>query len=286
MYQHKKAKFIVFSAATIFSLVFYSTPALAIDYRYDDIENITKYKNYNEIESCANQGSPSCLALLGAAYQWGVKFKDKTIERNINISSNYLSKALGGNLMARTLYAYMISEKAPLEKKSLLYSAATEGYLPAIFGLANSYGIKTDKDRLENIRWRKIHMNIDPSAAQDEKGAIGVIYLTLASPDYPNALYWLNKAAIEEDDMSAQYKLAGLFARGNGVRKDYITAYMYYDLSGSAGSEEKFKLSKLMSQEQVQEAIERSHQWQDKYNSYRPGYGAWNDVGGIQWRHQ
>ena len=286
MRQYKKVNLVSFSAIAIFSLVFYSAQALAIGYRNHDIENVTKYKNYNEIESCANQGSPSCLALLGASYYWGVEFKDRVVERNIDISSNYLNKALGNSLMARSLFAHVIDEKAPLEKKSLLYSAATEGYLPAIFSLANSYGMKTDKDRLENIRWRKIHMNIDPSAAQDEKGAIGVIYLTLASPDYPNALYWLNKAAIEEDDMSAQYKLAGLFARGDGVRKDYITAYMYYDLSGSAGSEEKFKLSKLMSQEQVQEAIERSHQWQDKYNSYRPGYGAWNDVGGIQWRHQ
>ena len=86
-----------------------------------------------------------------------------------------------------------------------------------------------------------------------------------------------------EDDMLAERNIAKLYAEGKGVTQDYVTAYMYYDLAGTAGAEEKSKLAELMTPQQVQEGILRSHQWQDEHHSYRPGYGAWNDMGGIKW---
>lgn len=254
-----------------------------IVYEYKDIEFLTQQNNLSEIEHCADRGSPSCLTLLGGAYYWGLSFKDTKTEKNKIMAGNFFLKTLVSSLTARAIFAVIIEDNRPLESGALLNSAATEGYYPGINRLAHRRGLKTDKERLESIKWRKVQMTMTPSIAHDEKGFIGSIYLKMTQPDYSSALPWLHKASEEEDDMLAQHNIARLYAEGKGVDQDYVTAYMYYDLSGSAGSEEKAKLTKYMTPAQVQEGIYRSHQWQDEHHSYRPGYGAWNDTGGIEW---
>ena len=282
MFQYNKFKKIkaIFIA---FTCIAYSATATTITYEYKDIKTLAKQNNLSEIENCAKHNSQSCLTLLGGAYYWGTPFKDKTIERNHKIASNYLKKSLIQSLTSRAILAVIMEKDRAIESHALLTSAATERYYPAINRLAHAGSLETDKDKLESIKWRKVQMTIDPSIAHDEKGFIGAIYLKMSSPDYPNALYWLNRAITEEDDMLAEHNIAKLYAEGKGVAQDYVTAYMYYDLAGTAGAEEKSKLAELMTSEQVLEGISRSHKWQDQHNSYRPGYGAWNDMGGIDW---
>ena len=282
MFQSNKRKLIATPFLLIMCHVSYAAAEM-IRYEYKDIEFIAQQNNLSKIESCASKGSPSCLTLLGGAYYWGLPFKDAKIDKNNIIASNFCRKALISSLTSRAIFSVIIENKRPLESNAILHSAATEGYYPAINRLAHRSGLKTDKEKLESIKWRKIQMTIDPSIENDEKGFIGHIYLDMSNPDYTHALYWLNRAITEEDDMLAQHSIAKLYAEGKGVEQDYVTAYMYYDLAGSAGAEEKSKLTELMSAEQVQEGISRSHQWQDEHHSYRPGYGAWNDMGGIEW---
>ena len=254
-----------------------------IYYNKNDIEKIAMENKYSDIEACAQKGSAACSTILGTAYYRGLSFKDQKVVIDRALARSYFQSSLIDSLTSRSALSMIIKEEKGLESKALMTSAATEGYYPAIYELAHPDYCKANKDLLESIKWRKIQMDIDPSTGGDEKGFIGSIYLQMSPPDYPNALYWLNKAITEEDDMLAQHDIARLYAEGKGVTQDYITAYMYYDLAGTAGAEEKSKLAERMTSEQVLEGMTRSHQWQDQHHSYRPGYGAWNDMGGIDW---
>ena len=283
MYLYKVFKISILISIPLIASIQYSCNANMIRYQKKDIEDITKETSYESTESCAEQGSIKCLTLMGASYFWGINFKDKEIEYNNNMAKNYLTKTLIDSITSRSILAHALEHQQKLESKALLNSAAAEGYYPAIYALAHPGPLKTDEEILKSIKWRKIQISLEPSDGNIEKGFIGDLYLSLNTPDYPNALYWLNRAITEEDDMLAEHNIAKLYAEGKGVEKDYVTAYMYYDLAGTAGAEEKSKLAERMTPEQVQEGLSRSHQWQDEHHSYRPGYGAWNDMGGIEW---
>lgn len=283
MYPYKIFKVFILIFVPMAVSIQYNCNANMIRYQKKDIENIIKETSYESTESCAKQGSIKCSTLMGASYFWGIGFKDKKIEYSNNMARHYLTRTLINSITSRSILAHALEYQQKLESKALLNSAATEGYYPAIYALAHQGPLKTDEEILKSIKWRKVQISLEPSDANIEKGFIGDLYLSLNTPDYSNALFWLNKASIEEDDMFAQHDMARLYAEGKGVEKDYVTAYMYYDLAGTAGAEEKSKLAELMTPEQVQEGLSRSHQWQDEHHSYRPGYGAWNDMGGIEW---
>ena len=285
MYRFKNSKKHFFKTAVITIFLFSADHLYAnlINYSKHEIEKIAMENKYSDIEACAQKGSAACSTILGTAYYRGLSFKDHKVVIDRALARSYFQSSLIDSLTSRSALSMIIKEEKGLESKALMTSAATEGYYPAIYELAHPDYCKTNKDLLESIKWRKIQMDIDPSTGSDEKGFIGSIYLQMSPPDYPNALYWLNKAITEEDDMLAQHDIARLYAEGKGVAQDYVTAYMYYDLAGTAGAEEKSKLAERMTSEQVLEGMTRSHQWQDQHHSYRPGYGAWNDMGGIDW---
>ena len=248
-----------------------------------DIENIAQKANISEIEECKNLSYSVCYTVLGGGYYWGTKFKDKKVEDDDIIAQDYLKKTLISSPIAREIFGYIIEKSRPKESYVLLLSAANEGLTSAIYELGHTSQVYTDKDILERIKWRKILLEKDPSSSKYEYAFIGNFYLRLSTPDYSNALYWLNKAIEQEDDMDAEFDIAGLYAEGKGVAQDYVTAYMYYDLAGSAGAENKAKLVRAMTPTQLREGISRSHLWQDERHTYRPGYGAWNNMGGIEW---
>ena len=50
--------------------------------------------------------------------------------------------------------------------------------------------------------------------------------------DYKQAVYWLRKAA-EQGDASAQYNLGGMYVKGQGVIKDIVYAYMWWNLASA-----------------------------------------------------
>ena len=220
---------------------------------------------------------------MDGSYYWIIKFKDKKIEYDDTIAQSYLKLTLIDNITARSLLEYILEKSRPKESYALLLFAANEELLPAIYYAGHTNSVYTDKDILERIEWRKILLEKDPSSSKYEYAFIGNFYLRLSTPDYSNALYWLNKVIEQENYMDAEFDIAGLYAKEKGVAQDYVTAYMYYDLAGSAGAEKKAKLVRAMTHAQLQEGISRSHQWQDERHTYRPGYGAWNNMGGIEW---
>ena len=266
----------------IFSFLYSPHSFAAVFLEKNDIENIAKEKNFNEIKSCKNLNHNICYPILGGSHYWGMKFKDKKIEYDDTVAQSYLKITLIDSITARSLLGYIFKKSRPRESYALLLSAANEGLLPAIYYVGHTNGVYTDKDILERIKWRKILLEKDPSSSKYEYAFIGNFYLRLSTPDYSNALYWLNKVIEQEDDMDAEFDIAGLYAEGKGVAQDYVTAYMYYDLAGSAGAENKAKLVRAMTHAQLREGISRSHQWQDERHTYRPGYGAWHNMGGIE----
>ena len=83
-------------------------------------------------------------------------------------------------------------------------------------------------------------------------------------PDYASALKLLKPLA-EDGHEKAQYYLGRMFANGHGVEQDYVTAYQWFDLSVSAAvkvaSEDRDRLTKLMTPEQIAQARKRADAW-------------------------
>lgn len=239
--------------------------------------------SYNEIIECSHRGVTKCDLILGMAYDREVDFKDKKITANADTAAFYFRKISAKGPLARYYLAGSIAYTYPLESKSLLLSAATEGEIHAIYDLGHPYHMGNNDEINKNIKWIKTLINKSPQLSDNETAVIGSLYLLLTPPDYSLAAYWLEKSSNEYGDLLAQGKLARLYEKGLGVKQDLIKAYMYYDLAGTSANEAKQTLAHSMTQEQIEEAITQSHQWQDEHKSYRPGYGAWNDMGGIEW---
>lgn len=104
------------------------------------------------------------------------------------------------------------------------------------------------------------------------------------SVDLEKSFDWIMKA-VDLDDPFAQGRAGEYFENGLGTEQDLVKAYMMYDLAGGVGSEERKDVAEKMTEEQVQEAIARSWQWQLERNSYRPssnGYRYQPNVGGRE----
>lgn len=66
--------------------------------------------------------------------------------------------------------------------------------------------------------------------------------------------------------------LAELYEKGIGTEKDFIKAYKYYDLTGTAGTKGKVRVAKSMTDAQIQKAIQQSRTWQEEYRTFVPSY--------------
>ncbi|NWO07354.1 MAG: sel1 repeat family protein, partial [Alteromonadaceae bacterium] len=80
---------------------------------------------------------------------------------------------------------------------------------------------------------------------------------------------WLKKAVFtkfEERNIAGFPALANCYENGKGTVVDLVKAYKYYDLSGTAGVEGKRRIAKEMTQEQIDEALRQSKEWQKEHN--------------------
>lgn len=91
--------------------------------------------------------------------------------------------------------------------------------------------------------------------------------------NYSKAFYWLSQG-FKQDDPVAELWLGEFYENGWGTDKDLVMAYMMYDLGGTAGVDDKERIAPLMTQEQIREAIKKSHEWQEEHHSFRPGYSG------------
>lgn len=92
--------------------------------------------------------------------------------------------------------------------------------------------------------------------------------------DLDESFKWVEKGLYAKYDTSgiAPYIAAEYYEKGWGVDKNLVLAYKYYDLSGTAGSKGKSRVSKNMSDAEIEEAIKQSRAWQEEHNTFVPSY--------------
>lgn len=81
--------------------------------------------------------------------------------------------------------------------------------------------------------------------------------------------YWINKTYNLYGRYFDDWGLLGkVYETGRGTPVDLVKAYMYYDLEGTAGIEEKARIAPKMTAEQRAEGLRLSHEWQEKNHVY------------------
>lgn len=74
--------------------------------------------------------------------------------------------------------------------------------------------------------------------------------------------------AAEKGNTTAQYELASRYERGEGAAKDYVLAYMWYDVANALGNESLSDLGRLerdaMSRDMVGEAQKLCREWLER----------------------
>jgi TPR repeat protein len=125
-----------------------------------------------------------------------------------------------------------------------------------------------DAARLESLQ----KANLEKHRANAEKGdaysqkLVGISYLMSAlskkpkTNDYMEAAKWFFKSA-EQGDAGAQGNLAVLYEEGNGVAKDFVEAYAWYNLSSLTSkdsAQNRDDLEKKMTPQQIADAQKRT----------------------------
>ncbi|MGQ7246719.1 tetratricopeptide repeat protein [Halomonas sp. V046] len=249
-----------------------------------DIHN----SSYNELLHNVGAGASDFSVrkaqyLLGIIYingweKWGV-------DRDYGAAREYLQEAWDGSasdaglILADIYYqglGVVVDEDKALE---YLVAAADDGLLIAQRELGRAYVGKKEWEGLvepdieKGIYWLERAGN-----AGDLKSARAMASLysqgTLVEKDDALAFDWLLKSSESRygvDSFSFPH-LVTFFEEGIGTQTDLVQAYKYADLQGTAGIEDKQRLAALMTEEQVNEAIDASRTWQEEHRIFVPSY--------------
>ena len=103
-------------------------------------------------------------------------------------------------------------------------------------------------------------------AKQGDEKAKAILY-DLSKKNVPEALQFLVKDAKDGID-EAQNKLGEVYSQGLGLPQDYVSAHMWFNLSGSQGNKgairNRNKLERKMLPEQIVQAQEMARKWKPK----------------------
>jgi uncharacterized protein len=98
---------------------------------------------------------------------------------------------------------------------------------------------------------------------------VGFLYMSGQGvpPDNPEAFKWFRLAANQGEPM-AQFNLGSMYRLGWGVPQDYVSAHAWYSLAAAQGVEQavenRDKLAKLMTPDQITEAQRLASEWVPK----------------------
>lgn len=190
------------------------------------------------LKRAADQGAAEANSALATIYRDGLG-----VDRNITKFEAYLAKAGNGGLRSAKLRLLDIYDSG----------------VPAL-------GIEADEERY--LYW--LRATAEDGVVESMQNLARRYRLGLGvEKNLEKAFEWV-KRAVKLDDAIVQAYAAEFYEKGIGTEVDMVTAYMLYDLSSGAGREAKDKIARKMTDEQIQEAIARSWQWQVERNSYRP----------------
>lgn len=215
--------------------------------------------------------------LLGLLYLNGDK--EFHVDRNCQKAVELLTKswkaeiADAGHALATMYYHGVCVEKNIDKARELATQTAQEGYILAqrMLGLAyvsEKWEELYPYDVGKGIYWLSKAGNSGDSVASGELSYIYIEGVGVPQDD-KKYFYWLNKSIFtkyEEGNIAGFPALAKSYENGKGTEKDLLKAYKYFDLSGTAGVKGKQRISKQMTQEQIDEAVRQSQAWQEEHN--------------------
>lgn len=240
----------------------------------------------------AEEGDVRAQYLVGAAYLYGLVAQEVDVDHAKGL--HWLKLAANqGAAEAFDELAIAYSEGLGVDKDASRYEAylaeaGERGMSSAKLDLLDLYrdgdpelGIEPDEEKylywLEVTAEGGLTISMENLAVRYRQGR-GV------EVDLEKAFAWIMRA-VELDAPMAQAYAGEFFEQGLGTEQDFVKAYMMYDLAGWADNEERDEVAKKMTEEQIEEAIARSWQWQLEHNSYRPssnGYRYQPDVSDLE----
>lgn len=241
------------------------------------IEEAFDQLSEKEVKDVSPPNASKKQYLLGLLYLNGDK--EFHVERNCPKAVELLTQswkadiADAGHALATMYYHGVCVEKSIEKARELANETAQDGYILAqrMLGLAyvgDKWGKLYPYDIDQGIYWlRKAGNAGDRQAAAHLAGMYdrgdGV------PKDEKKYFEWLKKAVFtkfEKGNIAGFPALAESYENGKGTEKDLLKAYKYYDLSGTAGAKGKQRISKKMTQEQIDEALRQSQDWQEENN--------------------
>ena len=186
------------------------------------------------------------------------------------------------------LIAYNLSDFDTARIEFLQASALGDARSQYMLGLIHERGFGVDRNPMVAMKWYRIsarqghalaqytlammHRKGLDTATRPRSGAMGVGG-AVATPSqrlgisYMEALKWFELAA-EQGLADAQYKLGLMYATGNGIPTNFVTAHLWWSVAVDYGSEEARRklmlLEPLMTEADLGKARSLAVEWRDK----------------------
>ncbi|MDR5894423.1 tetratricopeptide repeat protein [Halomonas mongoliensis] len=258
----------------------------------EKLEEIFQSQDFDVNLVKAEGGDVRAQYLVGAAYLYGLEEQEVEVDHEKGLYWLKVAARQGAAEAFDDLaiaYRNGIGVKKDASKyEAYLAESAERGMSAARLEIMNLYRygdpeIGVEKDEEKYLYWLEYNAEAGYS--------FSMITLSLRyregrgfEVDFYKAFEWIIRA-VEQDDSIAQAYAGEFFEEGLGTEQDFVKAYMMYDLSTGIGRKAKYELADKMTEEQIEEAIARSWQWQLKHGVVRPssdGYRYQPDVSDLE----
>ncbi|WP_280541352.1 tetratricopeptide repeat protein [Chromohalobacter sp. 11-W] len=200
---------------------------------------------------------------------------EKDCEKAVDFLQDAWEKDItdAGYTLATMYYNGVCTEKNINKARELATQTAQEGFILAqrMLGLAyvdEKWAKLYPYDVEKGIYWLSKAGN---AGDRESAGQLSYMYDKgeKVPQDQKKSFSWLKKGVFnkyEKRNRSGFSILAESYEKGIGTEVDLIKAYKFYDLTGTAGAEGKQRVAKKMTQEQIDEALRQSQEWQKEHN--------------------
>lgn len=145
-------------------------------------------------------------------------------------------------------------------------AAANQGYMEAQYnlGLLHDRFLGSARDTKEAIKWYRLAAKQGYADAQTNLGLMFEEGRPEFSVDYKEAIKWYRLSAAQ-GNTAAQINLGLMYLEGHGVPKDYIQAYMWFEIAAAAidpkAARNRQLLSAKLTSEQIAKAKSLALSW-------------------------
>ncbi|GEN26326.1 hypothetical protein HCU01_42750 [Halomonas cupida] len=263
----------------LFCLLFSCWASAEIAFPDQEKQNYYRDQDVEVSLGKAKSGDAEAQYLVGSAYLLGLESQD--VEVDYEKAFCWLSRSANQGIAEAQyelgrMYRYGLGvDKNGKKWEEYTSQAGEQGLLSAYGDLMDVYR-EGDRDLGIDENGEKYFYWLERSAEAGH--ALSMVNMSISyrygynvEVDVDKSFEWLMQA-VEQDDLMAQGLAGEYFERGLGTEKDLVMAYMMYDLGGTGRNPEKQAVAEKMTDEQIQEAVSRSRQWQEEHNNIRPSY--------------